>query len=45
MKRADVDEFFRRLAAVNPAPETELHYRTPYTLLVAVVLSSQATEV
>ncbi len=44
MKRADIDEFFRRLAAVNPAPETELDYDTPYTLLVAVVLSAQATD-
>ncbi len=44
MKRAHVDEFFRRLAAVNPAPETELDYDDPYTLLVAVVLSAQATD-
>ena len=44
MKRADIDEFFRRLAASNPAPETELDYDTPYTLLVAVVLSAQATD-
>jgi endonuclease-3 len=40
-----IDEFFRRLAAVNPAPETELSYRNAYTLLVAVVLSAQATDV
>ena len=45
MKRAHIDEFFRRLAEVNPAPETELDYSTPYTLLVAVVLSAQATDV
>ena len=45
MKRAHVDAFFRRLAEVNPAPETELDYYTPYTLLVAVVLSAQATDV
>jgi len=45
MKRAQIDEFFRRLAEVNPAPETELEYRDPYTLLVAVVLSAQATDV
>jgi endonuclease-3 len=44
MKRADIDQFFRRLAAVNPAPKTELDYDTPYTLLVAVVLSAQATD-
>jgi endonuclease III len=40
-----VNEFFRRLAAVNPAPQTELAYRDPYTLLVAVILSAQATDV
>ncbi len=45
MKPADIDQFFRRLAAVNPAPKTELDYDTPYTLLVAVVLSAQATDV
>ncbi len=39
-----IDEFFRRLAAVNPAPKTELEYTNPYTLLVAVVLSAQATD-
>ena len=37
-------EFFRRLAAANPNPETELEYATPYQLLVAVVLSAQATD-
>jgi endonuclease-3 len=41
----DVFEFFRRLAELNPAPETELEYKNPYTLLVAVVLSAQATDV
>ncbi len=45
MKRAEVFEFFRRLAEANPAPETELEYSDPYTLLVAVVLSAQATDV
>ena len=39
-----IAEFFRRLAAARPAPETELHYVSPYTLLVAVVLSAQATD-
>jgi endonuclease-3 len=38
-------EFFRRLAEDNPAPTTELEYTNPYTLLVAVVLSAQATDV
>ena len=37
-------EIFRRLQAANPNPTTELHYRTPYELLVAVVLSAQATD-
>jgi endonuclease III len=37
-------EIFRRLQAADPNPTTELHYRTPYELLVAVVLSAQATD-
>ncbi|HEX7970543.1 MAG TPA: endonuclease III [Stellaceae bacterium] len=45
MKPQDVDEFFRRLAADRPDPTTELEYINPYTLLVAVVLSAQATDV
>ena len=45
MKRDDVFEFFRRLAENNPSPVTELEYSNPYTLLVAVVLSAQATDV
>ena len=45
MKSADVFEFYRRLAEANPAPETELEYANPYTLLVAVALSAQATDV
>jgi endonuclease-3 len=36
---------FRRLAEVIPAPQTELEYQDPYTLLVAVILSAQATDV
>lgn len=44
MKPKDVDEFFRRLAKARPAPETELNYTNPYTLLVAVVLSAQMTD-
>ncbi|MBI1776753.1 MAG: endonuclease III [Proteobacteria bacterium] len=42
--KAEVDEFFRRLAAKNPAPKGELDSVNPYTLLVAVVLSAQATD-
>ncbi|MCG8547541.1 MAG: endonuclease III, partial [Alphaproteobacteria bacterium] len=45
MKKADVEEFFRRLKANDPEPEGELQYINPYTLLVAVVLSAQATDV
>jgi endonuclease-3 len=45
MSPQDADEFFRRLAAERPDPKTELDYKSPYTLLVAVVLSAQATDV
>ena len=45
MKKADIEEFFRRLEAGDPEPRGELHYINPYTLLVAVVLSAQATDV
>ena len=45
MKLAHVEECFARLATVLPEPKTELSYRDPYTLLVAVVLSAQATDV
>jgi endonuclease-3 len=41
-KRAEI---FRRLQAINPHPTTELEYRTPFELLVAVLLSAQATDV
>jgi endonuclease-3 len=45
MSKADAEAFVRALAAANPAPQTELEYDTPFTLLVAVVLSAQATDV
>ncbi len=45
MKRADVVELFTRLRELNPQPTTELAYTTPFELLVAVVLSAQATDV
>ena len=45
MNRAATFEFFRRLAEANPSPETELAYGNTYQLLVAVVLSAQATDV
>jgi endonuclease-3 len=44
MNAAQAGDFLRALAAANPAPETELHYRDPFTLLVAVVLSAQTTD-
>lgn len=44
MKAAARAEFFRRLAALDPAPKTELGYATPFQLLVAVILSAQATD-
>lgn len=45
MKKDEIFEFFRRLAEDNPAPETELEFDNHYQLLVAVVLSAQATDV
>ena len=45
MKSEAIDEFFRRLAERDPVPKGELEYKNPYTLLVAVVLSAQATDV
>jgi endonuclease-3 len=45
MKKADIFEFYRRLAETDPSPETELEYVNPYTLLVAVALSAQATDI
>src|SRR5262249_59572914 len=41
---AEVEEAFRRLKAAMPDPETELEHEDPYQLLVAVVLSAQATD-
>ena len=45
MKRAQIEEMFARLQARDPEPATELQYSSPFTLLVAVVLSAQATDV
>jgi len=45
MNAAKRHEIFRRLREGNPAPTTELNYTTPFELLVAVVLSAQATDV
>jgi endonuclease-3 len=44
MSPAKREELFRRLRAANPEPKSELEYRTPFELLVAVVLSAQATD-
>ena len=44
MKREAIREFFRRLAEADPDPTTELEYASPFQLLVAVVLSAQATD-
>ncbi|MBC2666918.1 endonuclease III [Novosphingobium flavum] len=45
MKREQIFEFFRRLAELNPSPETELEFGNHFQLLVAVVLSAQSTDV
>ena len=42
--KAEAEEFFARLKKIDPEPKTELQYVNPYTLLVAVVLSAQATD-
>ncbi|MBT7943425.1 MAG: endonuclease III, partial [Alphaproteobacteria bacterium] len=45
MKKTDINEFYRRLSDLNPEPRGELDWHNSYTLLVAVVLSAQATDV
>ena len=45
MKREKVVELFRRLRSLDPHPTTELRYKTPFELLIAVILSAQATDV
>jgi len=45
MKKENVIEFFKRLQAIEPEPKGELDYTNPYTLLVAVLLSAQATDI
>ncbi|HEY1309970.1 MAG TPA: endonuclease III [Pseudolabrys sp.] len=44
LNKAQIEEMFRRFKAANPEPQTELRYINPFTLLVAVVLSAQATD-
>ncbi|MBT8048148.1 MAG: endonuclease III [Xanthomonadales bacterium] len=45
MTLADRKEFFLRLQSIMPEPRTELEYRTPFELLISVILSAQATDV
>lgn len=45
MKKSDIDTFFARLQAANPKPSTELEYDSVFELLIAVMLSAQATDV
>jgi endonuclease-3 len=45
VNKTQIADFYSRLAAADPAPTTELHYATPFQLLVAVILSAQATDV
>ncbi len=45
MKSENIHEFFKRLHAQNPEPKSDLEYTNPYTLLVAVVLSAQSTDI
>src|SRR5689334_3198875 len=45
MKREKIAELFRRLRDLDPHPTTELEYKTPFELLISVMLSAQATDV
>ena len=45
LTRAQIAEIYRHLQTLEPEPETELQYSNPYTLVVAVALSAQATDV
>lgn len=45
MNQAQREDFFRLLQAQNPEPTTELHYSSPFELLIAVILSAQATDI
>jgi endonuclease-3 len=45
MKKAAIETFYSRLQAENPEPRTELCYASPFQLLIAVILSAQATDV
>lgn len=45
MRKPDIVSFFEHLKMENPQPQGELAYKNPYTLLVAVILSAQATDI
>ncbi|PCK00413.1 MAG: endonuclease III [Zetaproteobacteria bacterium] len=45
MKQKNIHEFFKRLHAINPEPKSDLEYTNAYTLLVAVTLSAQSTDI
>jgi len=45
VKKTAIEQFYARLRDANPAPTTELAYATPFQLLIAVILSAQATDV
>lgn len=45
LTRAQISDIYRHLYSLDPAPRTELHYSNPYTLVVAVALSAQSTDV
>lgn len=45
MKKAHVEAFYQRLRDNNPEPKTELNYASPFQLLIAVILSAQATDI
>ncbi|MGH1377520.1 MAG: endonuclease III [Alphaproteobacteria bacterium] len=45
MKKDDIHEFFKRLHKITPEPKSDLEYTNPYTLLVAVTLSAQSTDI
>ncbi len=45
MKKANIEQFYLRLRDANPTPTTELHYASPFQLLIAVILSAQATDI
>ena len=45
LRKPEIQELFARLRELNPHPTTELEYTTPFELLIAVLLSAQATDV